>query len=78
MRDAIVYGYSIAEDYIHANHEFNICRIFDEIDYQIVNKLIDYCGSNKENVLLAIEDWIKRAEADYKYEIEDWFNSLWL
>lgn len=77
MREAIVYGYSLAEDYIHANHEFNIFRIYDEIDYQIVDKLIDYCGSNKEDVLLAIEDWIKRAEADYKHGTDEHFNSMW-
>ena len=66
MRDAIVYGYELAEDFMNSNMGFfNFFEIMGMVDYEMVKKLIDYCGSNEKNILEAIEDWINRAKADY-------------
>lgn len=66
MRDAIVYGYDIAENYINRNGDFDICRIYDMIDREIVKKLMEYCDASKNQVLEAIQEGIERACRDYK------------
>lgn len=78
MRDAIVFGYDSCVDYMNKHKwELNSSAIIEwtleNMDWQTIQKLIEYCGWTQNQVYDAIIEWVERAYKDMVFCINAWF-----
>ena len=78
MRDAIMFGYDSCIDYMNKHKgELNSSVIIEwtlwEMDWNIIQRLIEYCGWTQNQVYDAIIEWVERAYKDMAFCINAGF-----